>query len=68
MISPAWLAVFALNSLVNPGILIPWGPSVEPTGGAGVALPAGSCNFTTAVIFFAIKNIPPCGINERASA
>jgi hypothetical protein len=27
-----------------------------PTGGAGVALPAGICNFTFAVIFFAIRN------------
>ena len=52
--SPACALVFALNSLVKPGMLIPWGPNVEPTGGAGVALPAGSCNLTTAVIFFAI--------------
>ena len=42
MMSPAWSAVFALNSLVKPGMLIPCGPSVEPTGGPGVALPAGS--------------------------
>jgi hypothetical protein len=25
-----------------------------PTGGAGVALPAGNCNFTVACTFFAI--------------
>jgi hypothetical protein len=26
-----------------------------PTGGAGVALPAGICSFTIAVTFFAIR-------------
>src|SRR2546425_1002175 len=32
----------------------PCGPSAVPTGGAGVALPAGICSFTTALTFFAI--------------
>src|SRR5271156_1609052 len=35
-------------------ILTPCGPSAVPTGGAGVALPAGICNFTLPVTFFAI--------------
>src|SRR5271166_645820 len=35
-------------------MLTPWGPSAVPTGGAGVAFPAGICNFTMAVTFFAI--------------
>src|SRR6266700_1027087 len=35
-------------------MLTPWGPSAVPTGGAGVACPAGTCSFTTAVIGFAI--------------
>src|SRR6202022_3448779 len=30
----------------------PWGPSAVPTGGAGVALPAGSSILRTARIFF----------------
>jgi len=54
MIRPTLSVVLALNSLVKPGMLIPYGPRVEPTGGPGVALPAGNCNFTTAVTFFAI--------------
>src|SRR5881628_2896859 len=32
----------------------PWGPSAVPTGGAGVASPAGTCSFTTAAMGFAI--------------
>ena len=54
MIRPSWLAVFALNSLQKPMMFTPWGPSAVPTGGAGVALPAGICNFTTACTFFAM--------------
>src|SRR5260370_23092171 len=56
MMSPSWsLAdVLALNALQNSIMLTPCGPSAVPTGGAGVALPAGICNFTCAVIFFAI--------------
>src|SRR5712692_1042717 len=56
MIRPSWsLAdVFALNALQNSIILTPCGPSAVPTGGAGVALPAGICNFTIPVTFFAM--------------
>jgi hypothetical protein len=32
----------------------PCWPSAGPTGGAGVALPAGMCNLMYPVIFFAI--------------
>src|SRR5713101_5539205 len=35
-------------------MLTPWGPSAVPTGGAGFACPAGTCNFTTATIGLAI--------------
>src|SRR5580698_10093819 len=35
-------------------MLTPCGPSAVPTGGAGVALPAGICSFTCPVTFFAI--------------
>src|SRR5713226_3514160 len=56
MISPSWsfAEVLALNALQNSMMLTPCGPSAVPTGGAGVALPAGICNFTWPVIFFAI--------------
>src|SRR5579863_551878 len=37
-------------------MLTPCGPSAVPTGGAGVAFPAGICSFTEPVIFFAITN------------
>src|ERR1019366_6805595 len=59
MIRPSWsLAdVLALNALQKSMMLTPCGPSAVPTGGAGVALPAGICNFTDAVIFFAISTL-----------
>src|SRR5207245_5102994 len=36
----------------------PCWPSAGPTGGAGVACPAGICNLMNAVTFFAIVNDP----------
>src|ERR1019366_2361204 len=56
MIKPSWslAEVLALKALQNSIMLTPWGPSAVPTGGAGVALPAGICNFPWAVTFFAI--------------
>src|SRR5258708_28577898 len=56
MMRPSWsfADVLALNALQNSMMLTPCGPSAVPTGGAGVALPAGICNFTWAVIFFAM--------------
>src|SRR6202167_4042858 len=56
MISPSWsfADVLALNALQNSMMLTPCGPSAVPTGGAGVALPAGIWSFTIALIFFAI--------------
>src|SRR5258708_12958692 len=56
MIRPSWsLAdVLALNALQKSMMLTPCGPSAVPTGGAGVALPAGICSLTCAVTFFAI--------------
>ena len=38
------LLVAALNSLQNAMMLTPRGPSAVPTGGAGLAWPAGICN------------------------
>src|SRR5579863_4955351 len=56
MIKPSWsfADVLALNALQNSMMLTPCGPRAVPTGGAGVALPAGICNFTMAFIFLAI--------------
>src|SRR5207245_10672335 len=54
---PAALWVFALNCFTNSMMLTPWGPSAVPTGGAGVACPAGTWSFTTAVIGLAIRSL-----------
>src|SRR5690348_12255191 len=44
--------VFALNCLQKSMMFSPWGPSAVPTGGAGVALPAGNCSLMVVCIFF----------------
>jgi hypothetical protein len=44
--------VASLNCLQNSAICIPVGPRAVPTGGAGVACPALSCNLTTFEGFF----------------
>jgi hypothetical protein len=54
MIRPFCEAVFALKFLQKSMMLTPCCPSAGPTGGAGVASPAGICSFTYPVIFFAI--------------
>ena len=41
---PRFSSVRALNSFVKPEMLIPACPKAGPTGGAGVAFPAGICN------------------------
>src|SRR5579871_2673512 len=48
MIRPSWSLpeVLALNVLQKSMMFTPCGPNAVPTGGAGVALPAGICNFT----------------------
>src|SRR6476620_11399119 len=50
----SWPCVRALNSLQKAMMLIPWGPSAVPTGGAGFALPAGICSLTKPTAFFAM--------------
>jgi hypothetical protein len=54
MISPSWslAEVRALNCLQKSMMLAPCWPSAGPTGGAGVALPAGICNLTIACLDF----------------
>src|SRR5947209_5307714 len=49
MTLPGLSSVAALYCLQNSMVCTPWGPSAVPTGGAGVALPAGSWIFTMAV-------------------
>ena len=51
---PLWLWVRALNCFTNSMMFTPCGPRAVPTGGAGVAAPAGHCSLTNAWIFFAI--------------
>src|SRR4051812_41410527 len=53
---PVLSAVFSLYDFVNSMMLIPCGPSAVPTGGAGVALPAGSWRVRTIRIFLATGN------------
>src|SRR6267378_6351659 len=55
--SPACFWVAALNSLQNAMMLTPRGPSAVPTGGAGLACPAGICNLISAIFSLAITLI-----------
>ena len=46
--------VLALNALQNSMIFSPFWPRAGPTGGDGLAFPAGICNLIYPTIFFAI--------------
>src|SRR4051795_10304162 len=52
MIVPTCDSVAALYCLTKSMIGTPWGPSAVPTGGAGVALPAGIWILMIAATFF----------------
>src|SRR5438045_615595 len=52
--SPACFCVAALNSLQNAMMFTPRGPRAVPTGGAGLACPAGICSLIWATISLAI--------------
>src|SRR5439155_25741793 len=54
--SPACFWVAALNSLQNAMMLTPRGPNAVPTGGAGLACPAGICNLISAIFSLAAIN------------
>src|SRR5215470_1673668 len=54
MTMPTSFFVTALNSLQNAMMVTPCWPSAGPTGGAGLACPAGICHLICPVIFFAI--------------
>src|ERR1700732_3596026 len=49
------LAVLVLNCLQKSIMFKPCGPSAVPTGGAGVALPAGNCNLIVVCTFLAMS-------------
>src|SRR3954447_22669729 len=49
---PFWASVAALYALQKSMIATPCGPRAVPTGGAGVAAPAGIWILTMAAIFF----------------
>src|SRR3954447_17143386 len=44
MMVPPWSCVWALNALQNSMMFTPCWPSAGPTGGAGLAAPAGTCS------------------------
>src|SRR5712691_6239239 len=48
-------AVWALNALQKSMMLTPCWPRAGPTGGAGVAFPAGMCSLTNPTIFLAMR-------------
>src|SRR5215472_2355442 len=71
IIPSASFCVLALNCLQKSMMLTPWGPSAVPTGGAGVALPAGNCNLMVVCSFFGgifpLPQISFCGRKRLAS-
>src|SRR5215472_11156259 len=52
MMLPRWASVAALYCRTKSMMLTPCGPRAVPTGGAGVAWPAGSWTLTTVLSFF----------------
>src|SRR5512138_2797913 len=52
MIRPSSFCVLALNALQKSMMLTPAWPSAGPTGGAGVAFPAGICSLICPTTFF----------------
>src|SRR5205085_506779 len=62
MISPCCPCVRALNVLQNSMMFTPCWPRAGPTGGAGVAAPAGIWSLMYPVIFLAIVN--PCAFRS----
>src|SRR5580693_3411521 len=59
MMLPRWDSVAALYCRTKSMMLTPCGPSAVPTGGAGVAAPAGNCTLTTAETFFFLGGMVP---------
>src|SRR5680860_1308615 len=57
--SPCIWAVFSLNALQNSMMLTECCPSAGPTGGAGLAAPAGICSLMKPATFFAMVLVSP---------
>src|ERR1700734_1471914 len=51
MMLPRWASVAALYCFTKSMMLTPCGPRAVPTGGAGVAAPAGNCTLTMVLSF-----------------
>src|SRR5271167_1328429 len=68
MVVPRWFSVAALYCLQNSIVCTPCGPSAVPTGGAGVAAPAGSWILTIAATRRRAMEVVPlslsCGRSE----
>src|SRR6185295_12769981 len=60
MMVPTWDSVAALYCLTKSMMPTPCGPSAVPTGGAGVAFPAGIWILTIALTFFFAMTDVPC--------
>src|ERR1700751_929448 len=60
MMLPRCLSVAALYCLTKSMMFTPCGPSAVPTGGAGVAWPAGSFTLTPAGRLFLLGGIELC--------
>src|ERR1043165_1200307 len=67
MISPLSLRVASLNCLTKAAMLTPCEPSAGPTGGAGVACPAGHWSLILAVTSLAMTS-RACACSDRESA
>src|SRR6266403_80608 len=69
MIKPSWsfAEVFPLNALQKSMMFTPCWPSAGPTGGAGVAFPAGICSLTCPITFFAICDLYSVGPTGRSA-
>src|ERR1700759_1493624 len=71
MMLPRWPSVAALYCRTKSMMFTPCGPSAVPTGGAGVAWPAGSCTLTTAASLFLLcgmelfPHLDFCSLVER---
>src|SRR5271157_5507754 len=72
MIMPDCSRVAALNSLQKAMMFTPCWPRAGPTGGAGLACPAGICSLICPVIFFAINlgflHLPVLEFDRRIAA
>src|SRR3990172_5301861 len=64
MTSSSCAAVLALKVLQNSMILTPCCPRAGPTGGEGLAFPAGTWSFTTAVTFLAMAPLDLLHLEE----